>query len=82
MTIEDIRVQVRQFIRTSLGFDGELQDQDSLIQAGILDSIDLLDLVMFLQKTFVIRVADEDLKATNLDSVEAIAAYVVKRKAR
>lgn len=75
----DVRTEVRNFIVDNfmMGMgDGELADRDSLLDKGIVDSTGVLELVGFLEETFGIQVADEELVPENLDSVEKIAAYI------
>jgi acyl carrier protein len=57
-----------------------LADDTSLLQAGILDSLSLLRLVMFLEERFGIAVGDADLLPENFASVNAVCAYVRARQ--
>lgn len=56
-----------------------LPENASLLDAGIIDSTGVLELVCFLESTFSIEIADEEMLPGNLDSVDAISSYV-KRK--
>jgi acyl carrier protein len=51
----------------------------SLLDTGILDSLSLLRLVVFIQQRFGISVSDVDLVPENVDSVDAICAYLRSR---
>jgi acyl carrier protein len=53
-----------------------LRDDESFLEAGIIDSTGVLELVEFLEATFGIAVEDEDLVPANLDSVVRVARYV------
>jgi acyl carrier protein len=64
-----------------LGDDGGFDDAESLIEAGIVDSTGVMEVVTFLEESFVIEVADDDLVADNLDSVERLAAFVGRKLA-
>jgi acyl carrier protein len=48
----------------------------SLIEAGVIDSTGVLELVGFLEETYDIRIADDELVPENLDSIENIIRYV------
>ena len=48
----------------------------SLLETGILDSLGLLRLVVFVRERFGITVDDVDLIPENFDSVDAICAYL------
>jgi acetyltransferase-like isoleucine patch superfamily enzyme/acyl carrier protein len=59
---------------------GGLAETDSLFDHDILDSLSLVALVAWLEKTFSVAVTDEDLVPENLDSVERIARFVAARR--
>jgi acyl carrier protein len=56
-----------------------LRDDESFLEAGIIDSTGVLELVEFLEATFGIAVEDEDLVPANLDSVVRVARYVGRK---
>jgi acyl carrier protein len=56
-----------------------LTDETSLMESGILDSLSLLRLVVFLEERFGIMVGDADLLPENFSSVNAICAYLRAR---
>jgi acyl carrier protein len=58
-----------------------LADDTSLLETGILDSLSLLRLVVFLEGRFGITVGDADLLPGNFASVNAICAYLRAREA-
>jgi acyl carrier protein len=53
-----------------------LENNTQLLETGILDSLSLLRLVMFVQEQFGIVVDDLDLVPEHFASVDAIAAYL------
>jgi len=72
---------VRKFISESFLFseDEDFQDNDSLLENGIIDSTGVLELVTFLEQTFGIKVDDEEIVPENLDSLCNIACYVARK---
>ena len=56
-----------------------LGNATSLLETGILDSLGLLRLVVFIQERFGIMMDDVDLVPENFDSVDAICAYLRSR---
>jgi acyl carrier protein len=48
----------------------------SLLETGVLDSLSMLRLVVFIQERFGIVVDDVDLVPENFDTVDAICAYL------
>ena len=57
-----------------------LADDTSLLDSGILDSLSLLRLVVFLEERFGITMGDADLLPENFASVNAICAYLRARE--
>ena len=57
-----------------------LADETSLLESGILDSLSLLRLVVFLEERFGITVGDTDLLPENFASVNTICAYLRARE--
>ncbi len=53
-------------------------DSTSLISDGILDSLDIMNLIMALEGAFDIEIDPEDVLSENFESVGAIAALVEK----
>ena len=58
-----------------------LSNAASLLDGGILDSLSLLRLVIFLEQEFKITVGEADLLPENFDSVNAICSYLRAREA-
>ena len=75
----NIRSAIRSFIEENFLFqigDQKLADDQSLLEAGVVDSTGVLELVAFLEDTFHLQVADQDIIPQNLDTVDAITAFV------
>jgi acyl carrier protein len=58
-----------------------LTDETSLLDSGILDSLSLLRLVVFLEGRFGITMGDADLLPQNFASVNTICTYLRARDA-
>jgi acyl carrier protein len=73
---------IRQFIVENFifGEDGNLKEETSFLESGIIDSTGILELVSFLEEKFGISVADEELVPENLDSIANVVAYLIKKK--
>jgi acyl carrier protein len=79
----DIKGKVRQYISENIlmtAAAADLTDDASLLQRSVLDSTGVLELVTFLEDTFNIKVADEEMLPDNLDSLNKIAAYVQRKQ--
>jgi acyl carrier protein len=79
-----IQEEVRKFIiHTFLFGQGDgLTDDESLLEKGILDSTGVLELVSHLESTYDFKVADDELLPDNLDSVDAISAFVGRKRSQ
>jgi acyl carrier protein len=78
-----IRSAIRSFIEDNFLFqigDQKLADSQSLLEAGIVDSTGVLELVAFLEDTFHLQIADKDIIPQNLDTVDAITAFVERSR--
>ena len=70
---------IREFIEENFLFREDRQaisETESLLDAGLIDSTGILELVSFLEEHFHIRVADAEMVPENLDSIRSIAGYV------
>jgi acyl carrier protein len=56
-----------------------LSDDDSLIDSGIIDSTGILEVVMFIEEKYLIKVEDDELVPENLDSINNLLSFL-KRK--
>jgi acyl carrier protein len=74
---------IRRYIADNFLFDAQtkLADDASLIGAGIIDSTGVMELVSFLENEFGVEVDDRDLVPENLDSVNALTAFVARNLA-
>lgn len=73
---------IRSFIVENFLFGDTTQDLGddlSLIEAGIVDSTGILELVGHVENTYGITVADADIVPANFDSIGRIAAFVAAR---
>ena len=53
-----------------------LKDDTQLLTSGIVDSLGMLDLVRFLEESFMIQVSDEELTPENFASVASLSLFV------
>ena len=58
-----------------------LNDDDSFMAQGIIDSTGILEVVFFLEEEFGIKVADDEMIATNLDSVNNLVKFIERKRA-
>ena len=76
MSVED---KVRNYILENYLFtedQSELNNEDSFLEKGIIDSTGILEIIFFLEEEFGISVGDEEMIPENLDSVNNIVKYI------
>ena len=76
--------EIRKFIFDNFLFDaeeGDLKNDASFLEQGVIDSTGVLELVEWLEDTYEITVDDEELIPENLDSVDLLAAYIARKTA-
>ncbi len=75
--------ELREFVINNFLFgDGSsLKNEQSFLDTGIVDSTGMLELIMFLESTYGIKIEPEEMVPENLDSIER-AAQFVSRKAK
>ena len=76
-----IQNELRQYIGTELGRDmSGLGDGESLLEAGVIDSMGVLELVSFIEKNYGIAVLEDEMMPENFDTVDAMAAFIERRR--
>ena len=80
--MESMEQRVREFISTTFPVDAgeELDTQQNLLDAGVVDSIGVLTIVTWIEETFEVTVEDEDVLPENLGSIAGIIAYVTRKQ--
>ncbi|MCU0608610.1 MAG: acyl carrier protein [Chitinispirillaceae bacterium] len=76
--------RIREFIVSNFlfGEPGALTDSTPLLEAGIVDSTGLLEIIMFLETSFTISIEDHELLPDNLNSIENIVRFVHDKQNR
>jgi acyl carrier protein len=75
----ETKIHVRAFLQQLLQAKGDeqpLADDDSLLLSGRLQSIDAVDVVVFLEESFGIDFADIGFDQEQLDSIDAICTLI------
>jgi len=73
---------IKTFIATELiqdDIDDVVEDDTPLIDNGVIDSLGVMKLVAYLEETFAITVAPDDLVPENFETPKLITALVAAR---
>jgi acyl carrier protein len=73
---------IRRFLtdRAWLTDDVKVSESDSLLEKGVIDSVAMVELVSFIERTFEIRIQDEELMPENFDSLAAIGDFIASKR--
>lgn len=63
------------------GDEGGLADDTSFLNQGIVDSTGVLELVAHVEQVYKVKVKDDELVPENLDSINALAAFLSRKQA-
>jgi len=57
-----------------------ISPDESLISSGLIDSFSLMDVALFVEDTFGVRIEDTELNAETFDSLTQLASLIESRK--
>ncbi len=67
--------QIQQFLRESTG-DNSLKPDTDLLASGLLDSLTMMDLVVFIEIEFQQRIALDDMRPERFQTIGSIAQLI------
>ena len=59
----------------------EIKPDDDLLATGVIDSLGILQLVMFVEEHFAVQIPDEDVLVENFRTIAVLTDYLDKRRA-
>ena len=71
---------LKRFVEGELLSGREVSNDENLLLSGLVDSLGVMRLVAFIEKSFEFKVPAGDVKLANFQSLEAVAAYVADRR--
>ncbi|MBK8823792.1 MAG: acyl carrier protein [Anaerolineales bacterium] len=81
MTTEIISILSKQIAEKILKQPSRVISADeALISSGLIDSFSLVDLGLFVEDTFGVRIEDFELQASTFDTLNQLAALIQSRK--
>jgi acyl carrier protein len=78
-----VRAVLRRYILENHLFtddDAALKDADSFLETGTLDSTGIMELILFIEETFQLKVTDDEMVPENLDAIDSLVAYVERKQ--
>lgn len=85
----ELKMEIKKLIMTTLNINDvnpvEVDDELPLFGGGnklTLDSVDALEIIMAIQRTYQVRIADQNLARYTLRSINSIAEFIETEKAK
>jgi acyl carrier protein len=80
--MNELATQLRQYIDQNFlfGVSTTYSDDDSFMDNSIIDSTGVLELIAHLESNYGLKVRDEDLVPENLDSINGLVRFVVRKQ--
>ena len=80
--MSDTAEQLSTFIATTILKQPKraIDDAEPLISNGLIDSFSLMDLALFVEDTFGVRIEDTELNADTFDNLNQLTSLIESRK--
>ena len=72
---------LKRFVETELLDGASVEPGEELLLSGRVDSLGVVRLVVFIERTFGLKVPPGDVKLSNFGTLARVAEYVTARKA-
>lgn len=59
--------------------DGEFKDDTPFIDDGLIDSTGILELIMYLENEFRVKIDDDELVPENFNTLDSIATLIERK---
>ena len=81
--MSEIISQLATFIATDIlkQPDRSIAPEEPLISSGLIDSFSLMDVALFVEDSYGVRIEDTELNAETFDNLTQLAALIESRKA-
>ncbi|HJS18731.1 MAG TPA: acyl carrier protein, partial [Anaerolineales bacterium] len=80
--MSEINDQLSKFIATNILKQPSrtIAEDEKLISSGLIDSFNLMDLALFVEDTYGVRIEDTELNADTFDSLNQLTALIESRR--
>jgi acyl carrier protein len=83
MSTDHTEQQIREFLTNNFIFDPtvQLDLEDSFMENGVVDSTGILEVIMWVESNFGVKVEDSEVLPENFDSIGSLMRYVESKQA-
>jgi len=80
--MSDVIMKLSAFIKTTILKQPNrvIEPSEPLISSGLIDSFSLMDLALFVEDTFAVRIEDTELNAGTFDNLTQLESLIESRK--
>jgi acyl carrier protein len=80
--MSDVIAQLSAFVSTNILKQPNrvIESSEPLISSGLIDSFSLMDLALFVEDAFGVRIEDTELNAGTFDNLNQLASLIESRK--
>ncbi len=78
MTTNDSKGKIRTFLARYIR-NHELQDDEDIFASRLVNSLFAMQLVLFIEKEFQIKVENQDLDLKNFNTLNAISGFIARK---
>lgn len=73
---------LKQYIRSETGYQGELTEDQDLLESQVLDSFNIVIMALFIQEKFGIVLEAEELVRENLSRLSSMVTLIRSKQAK
>lgn len=79
---DEVIAGIEQYIATKIlkQPNRKISPEEALISSGLIDSFSLMDLALFVEDTYGVRIEDTELNADTFDNLNQLAALIDSRR--
>lgn len=77
--MEDVEATLRTFIAENILYSNDgypHADDASFLETGVIDSMGVMELVLFIEERFGVKTEDHEIVPENFDSIRSLASYI------
>lgn len=81
--MDSIEDRLRSFLAESILFrdDGyPYSDDTSFLESGTVDSMNVMEIVLFAEEAFQVKIADHEIVPANFDSVQNLSGFIRRKQ--
>ena len=81
MDTDEMKVKIASYLATEILKQParDIQSDEALLSSGLIDSFHLVDLALFVEDNFGVRIDDSELNASTFDTLDGLVTLIQSR---